>query len=476
MPAPFKTRRSWIVLGVALALPILLGMGWFTVRNWRPDLLERFSSRGSAANGEAAADDGHHHDHDHDHDHDHGHDHAHDAADAVQLSEQARKNIGLKTEPVKLQTFQRTITVPAMVAERNTRTHMQVSARTTGVVSAIHVVDGQAIQPGQLLFQLQLTHEDLVKAQTEFLRELEELDVEKDEIARLQEVTQRGVVAGKTLLEREYARRKLEGVIRAQREALLLHGLTESQVDEIARNRRLLRELPVYAPSVPDDDHDSSHPSGPLLVENLSVHPGEAVTAGSSLCVLADYSVLFVEGRAFEQDAPALVRAANERLPITAIFESTNGEGEKITDLHVLYLGNRVEADSREFHFYVNLPNSIVRDVTGQNGRKFITWKYKPGQRLYLLVPVEFWENRLVVPVDAVVKDGAEFYAFRQNGDRFERVPVHLEYRDQFSAVIANDGSLFPGEVIAMTGAHQLQMALKNQAGGGIDPHAGHSH
>ena len=42
--------------------------------------------------------------------------------------------------------------------------------------------------------------------------------------------------------------------------------------------------------------------------------------------------------------------------------------------------------------------------------------------------------------------------------------------------MIANDGSLFPGDKIALTGAHQMQIALKNKSGGGVDPHAGHSH
>jgi len=42
--------------------------------------------------------------------------------------------------------------------------------------------------------------------------------------------------------------------------------------------------------------------------------------------------------------------------------------------------------------------------------------------------------------------------------------------------VIANDGSLFSGDAIALSGAHQMQVALKNKAGGGVDPHAGHNH
>jgi hypothetical protein len=35
---------------------------------------------------------------------------------------------------------------------------------------------------------------------------------------------------------------------------------------------------------------------------------------------------------------------------------------------------------------------------------------------------------------------------------------------------------LFPGDVVAQRGAHQMQMALKNKSGGGVDPHAGHNH
>jgi len=53
---------------------------------------------------------------------------------------------------------------------------------------------------------------------------------------------------------------------------------------------------------------------------------------------------------------------------------------------------------------------------------------------------------------------------------------VHVEYRDRFSVVVANDGSLFPGDLVALSGAQQMQLALKNKSGGGVDPHAGHNH
>ena len=95
---------------------------------------------------------------------------------------------------------------------------------------------------------------------------------------------------------------------------------------------------------------------------------------------------------------------------------------------------------------------------------------------MQLQVPVEQWEDQIVLPVDAVAKEGLESYVFQQNGDHFERLSVHELYRDQLSVVLENDGTIFPGDVVARRGAHQLQMALKNKAGGGADLHAGHNH
>jgi hypothetical protein len=93
-----------------------------------------------------------------------------------------------------------------------------------------------------------------------------------------------------------------------------------------------------------------------------------------------------------------------------------------------------------------------------------------------LRTPLEKFEKRYVLPTEAVVDDGAESYVYRQNGKAFERVPVHVEMRDDRYAVLGSAGELFPGDVIAGKGAYQIHLALKNAAGGGADPHAGHSH
>lgn len=399
----------------------------------------------------------------------------HDEGTSLALSPQARKNIGLTTTQIALRAFDKTVSVPALVVERPGRSQVEVTAPLGGRVTRVYPIQGEAVMPGQPLFDLRLTHEELVDAQSELLRSAEEVDVVRREIERLNSVSIAGAIPGKTKRQREYELQKLQAIINSQRQSLELHGLTSGQVENILTTRKLLQGVTVSAPAhIPDGHADEA--DHPFHVQRLAVKPGQYVEAGSSLCVLADHHELFIEGRAFEQDIDALHRSANEGWSVSANSDTGSPERARIDGLQIFHLSDVVETESRAFHFYVRLPNQIVRDVTDEAGHRFVSWQFKPGQRMQIQVPVERWENRFVLPVDAVVKEGADYFAFMQNGDHFDRRPVHVEYRDRFNVVVANDGSLFEGDVVALTGAHQMQMALKKKSGGGPDPHAGHNH
>lgn len=429
------------------------------------------------------------------------------AAAFLDLSPEAMKNLGLTAEtvrPIATQTFRKTISVPAIIVERPGQTLTQISTPMTGVVTEVTAVQGSAVEPGQRLFRIRLTHEDLVQTQTEFVRSLGELDVENREIIRLQGVSETGAISGKSLLERKYAKEKLEAFLQAQREALRLHGLSARQIDQIAKDRRLLSELTIAAPSshqqsseleltsqpklepialianqeaASDQPQEAQQPpmaeNVPLVVESLHVQRGQSVEQGGQLCVLADYSQLYVEGLAFEQDVAAINKAATAAWKITALLPG----GETLGDLTLSFVASEIDPESRTLKFYVDLPNEILQDTKSAAGRRFLTWRFKPGQRLQLRVPIEELPNQIVLPLDAVANEGAESFVFQRKGkQRFDRIAVHVLHKDQTSVVIANDGTLFPGDVVALRGAHQLQMAVKNKSGGAIDPHAGHSH
>lgn len=500
---PFQVSLRW---AGRLLLAAVVGAGYLTAHLWLPAVsgpvrtaIAFFRAPSAAAEHEADAHDDSHAGHDHA-----GHDHAgHDESVFLELSEPAMRNIGLTADsvrPVRLEVFRRTITVPAMVVEKPGQTRLQVATPMTGSVTRIHAVEGESVDPGDLLFQIRLTHEDLVQAQTGFMQTLGELDVEQREIARLEEITKSGAIAGKMLLDRRYAEGRLTALLRARREALRLHGLTDQQVERIEKTRRLLRELQLYAPSPDelsqeelrlsgatmrpaaysttartDSAADAVDSSVPLILQELNVHVGQSVNAGETLCVLTDFSELYIEGMAFEYDIAMLRQASQQNREVSAVLHRSDTGAEEVDGLRIAWLANEVDADSRTLRFYVELPNTITSDRL-QGARRFVEWQYFPGQRLQLRVPIEEWPDRIVLPVDAVASEGAEYFVFRQDGKHFDRVAVHVEYRDQHSVVIANDGTLFPGDAVAMSGAHQMQMALKNRAGGAPDPHAGHNH
>lgn len=406
-----------------------------------------------------------------------GHDHAahgdHDHANGVELSESARKNIGLLLGKVELTTFTRSITLPGIAVERPGRSTVEVTAPLTGVVMRIYPLEGEAVTPGQKLFDLRLTHEELVQSQAELLKTAEELDVVAREIERIEKLAGDGGLAVKTLLERKYEQQKQQAVLRAQRQGLLLHGLSNEQIDAILKDRRLLQSLTVLAPPAESDDPAAD---AVYQVQVLKVSPGKHVTAGDTLALLADHAELFIQGDAFERDTTAIARAAADGTAVSALIELEKGEPQVVEGLKVLYLASQIDPESRTLHFYVLLPNQRDRDGTLAAGRRIIAWRFRPGQRMQLQIPVEALEKRIVLPAVAVAQDGAETYVFMPNGKRLERRAVHVEYRDPLNVVVANDGALFPGEPIALSGAQQLLLAIKNAAGGAIDPHAGHNH
>ena len=424
---------------------------------------------------------------------------------SLELTAQARSNLGLTSQtvrPVELSNYRRSITVPAVIIAKPGRASIIVSSPLNGVVTHVHAVTGEAVMPGELLFEVRLTYEDLVETQTAYLKTISELEVENREIGRLEQATQSGAISGKALLERRYAKEKLEAFARSQREALRMHGLSDRQVDEIGQEGKLMRDLQIVAPDVDVHDHDDElrlsqivtrpvsftqlalpptainepeHAVHPLVIDTLQVHKGQAINAGEQLCSLSDYTQLYIEGKAFENDIAAITASAQRDWTVDAVLSGSLGD-EFIRGLKLAFVSNSIDTESRTLSLFVELPNEIVRDETNAAGQRFLSWKYRLGQRLELRVPVEEWEQQIVLPIDAVAKEGADWFVFQQNGQVFTRVPVHVRFRDQTSVVIANDGSINPGDYIALRSAHQMQMAIKNKSGGAADPHAGHTH
>jgi acetyl/propionyl-CoA carboxylase alpha subunit len=167
-----QTLRSGWILGIGLTALIVIGFAtrsrwWEPSQNWVRATISgnrKASSLDSHDHGGTGDADPHAHE---------GHEHAHDTASSLELSKQAQGNIGLTPEylqPITLETFRRTITVPGMIVDRPGRTRVEISTPMAGVITHVHAVQGEAVKPGTLLFQLRITAEELVSTQTDLLK------------------------------------------------------------------------------------------------------------------------------------------------------------------------------------------------------------------------------------------------------------------------------------------------------------------
>jgi hypothetical protein len=217
----------------------------------------------------------------------------------------------------------------------------------------------------------------------------------------------------------------------------------------------------------------STTPAAPpeYEVQELKVELGQQIQAGQNLCLLANHRALYLEGHSFRREAPFLQAAAEHGWPIRAEFANDDDAHwpPLQQELRIRHLSNSVDPVSHTFAFYVpltNLSRSYDRD-----GKTFLVWRYRPGQRVRLHVPVEELKDVLVLPAEAVVRDGPDAYVFRQNGDLFNRIAVHVMYENRLHVVLANDESILPGQYLAQNAAASLNRVLKAQgASGGLPP------
>jgi hypothetical protein len=236
-------------------------------------------------------------------------------------------------------------------------------------------------------------------------------------------------------------------------------------------------------------------------VERLSVHPGMSIKRGDELCRLADHRWLYIRGEAFEQDVASIAQLNRRGWSVTAEFGHQHDKAhepvERVEGLHVVYVDNHVDPISRTFRFYLRLPNEVAHEYADLSEVAFQEWRFKPGQLAHLIVPVQEWEQQIKLPLAAIVDEGLNVFVFRSHQEHvqadgeivpnsepglhsepfaeFEPVAVHVLHRDERHAIVAADGSLKPGDVVALNRAYELRLEMKRQAGeGGHDHHHDH--
>jgi biotin carboxyl carrier protein len=415
--------------------------------------------------------------------------------DRVKLSPQAQQNLALDVDTLTPQEYWRTMLIPGVVVDRPGESDRGVTSKVAGIVLAINARPGDTVKAGDPLFTVQLASEFLQSAQTDFAKAARELEFATAKRDRVAVLVKQGTQSGAILIEEENQVKRITTQVQAFRRQLQVFGLTHEQVNR-AEKGDVITEVVIVAPSGASSaapapkapDKTAPTPAQPTMfeVQELKVTLGEQVTPGQTLCLLSNHQRLYIEGRAFKSEADALASAVEHKTPIRAEFaDEAPGAWPAQEPLLIHHLSNQVDPATRTFSFFVplhNLPRTFEQD-----GRTHFVWRYRPGQRVRVRVPIEKLtilapdgKTELlpfVLPAGAVAREGPEAFVFVQSGDMFIRKPVRVLFADRSEVVIANDGSVSEAEFVVKNQAAAINRALKGQAaGGGGDPHAGHSH
>ena len=407
----------------------------------------------------------------------------------LKISPQARKNLGLISKPVRLKNYSKTIQIPGVIVDQPGRSDRGITSPVAGVVARIHAFPGDTVHPGDRLFTISLFSEYLQKTQKDLFAATAETQLIREQLDRLRPLARTGGIAKSRIIELENNLRRQAALIKAHRQDLLTRGLNPNQLDTVARGQ-FVTSVDVVAPpppagqpdrttrdtpkSQPDEQPEQQPASRASLlvyeVQDLSAELGHQVRAGQLLSTLANHMALYIEGHAFKREAPALETVAQNGWEITVEFAEDDPRHWPALEqtFQIRHLANSIDTASRTFDFFIPLTNQSR--TYQQQDLTFIVWRFRPGQRVRLHVPVEQMKDVLVLPTAAVVREGPEAYVFLQNGDLFNRIPVQVLHEDRLNIVLANDGSVPPGLFIAQNSAASLNRVLKAQSASGTSP------
>lgn len=334
------------------------------------------------------------------------------AADDLMLTDSQIKLANITTQKVSVQSIGQTVVVNGKLVEDEDLSQV-VSSRAAGRVEKLFVKEtGRAIQKGQPLYELY--SETLLTLQREFLLAKEQYDALGSTEARY-----------KSFLD-------------ASRRKLLLFGLTNSQVEDLAKKKNIQNRITFLSPA-----------SG--IVTAISVSEGQYVSEGGSLMRIENTSSLWLEAELYPNEAT--VAKVGDKISVRV-----SGFENQPVEATVTFFSPEFRANTQIMSMRTSVSNPTLAFKAGMQAQVFFTHSGKKA---------------LTLPVDAVIRDGKGTHVYVQRGHNTFRPQMVKTGIEDFEKVEITEG-LTEGDTVAITGAYLLysEIVLKK----GTDPMAGHTH
>ena len=226
------------------------------------------------------------------------------------------------------------VRVPGTV-QPNAYKQVHVAPLTGGIVIQVVAELGQTVKRGQALAQI--FSRDLVEAQTMYVSTNVELEAEHKKLVRTQELVRLGAASRQELEEIEANHQVHAAHVEEARKRLLLLGLDERQVADVAAGRQANTNVEIPSPL-----------DG--VVTSRNVNLGQVITSGQDLLTVTDLSSVWIEANLLENDFGA-VRVGSQATIMTPAYAGREYRGV------VSYIDPQVDPQTRTAKVRVAVDN-----------------------------------------------------------------------------------------------------------------------
>ena len=344
-------------------------------------------------------------------------------SEVLRLSPEAEATMGLRTEAAALRPIEEVLEFDGVV-DLPPGARAVVAAQIAGRLTKIHVVKGQPVAAGAVLAELSSL--ELLDMQLLLMQAASQQRLHSESLRRLESLAASESVPRKRVLEVESALLGASERVEALGRKLQAVGLSESAVQAVAGDVRIVESLPILAPI-----------GGSVVRFDGAL--GRVMRPNETLLEIHDPQLAWVRGYLTERDFSRLNGgrgALVARIRFVAL-------PERVFSGTVVRSGNVLDADDRTLSVWVEL-DTLEDDVLQHNMLARIS------------VPLAASVPRLAVPVSAIVEQGTQAHVFVRRADGvFVRRPVDLGTRDD--RYVAITAGLNPSDIVVVAGAAELQ-------------------
>lgn len=330
-------------------------------------------------------------------------------ADAIMLSEQQIQLGNIQVDTIGKGTIGNETVLTATLSIDETKS-TTVSARISGRIEKLYFKqEGDYIQKGAKLYDLY--SEELNNAKQEYLLALEKQRVLDNSIIDLKQLVQ------------------------SARTKLLLWGMSEAQISELERAKKVSILTSFY-----------SSASG--YVTALESHEGDYVMEGGTIVRLANLSSLWAEAQVYTSQLPEFDPKGTAMVRLPDLGKELKG--------NIQFVNPEINPETRINLVRVTIPNKANQ--------------LKPGMPAYVVLKNR-QVNSLTLPIDAVIRNEKMSTVWIQvDKNTFKSVMVQtgLESGDRIEIV----SGLKEGDVVVTNGAYLLNSEYIFKKG--ANPMAGH--